>query len=121
MRYVTNCPISFKGDRIEKGVEIEVTAEDVERLGGDISPAAGAPVEEAPEVEPAIEEMTYDQLKAKAKALELSQAGSKADLVERITLHLQGDAGGDASDDQGNGGDGNQGGEGGNASDDQGN
>lgn len=90
MRYVTNCPISLKGDRVEAGVEIEVSMEDAARLGADISPAAGQTVAEERAEPVPVTEMSYDQLKAQAKELELSQAGSKADLIERITLHLQG-------------------------------
>ena len=91
MLYRTKVPLGIKGERVEKGVEIELSEEDFNRFDpNDFEPVAGAPVEAAPEPEPEIKAMTVAQLKAKAEELELATSGSKADLVERITLHLQG-------------------------------
>jgi hypothetical protein len=101
-RYRTNVALSLKGDRIERGAEIELSAEEVAQLDpADISPvdAAPAPSEEAPAEVP-LEEMSQAQLKARAKELGLSQSGSNADLRERIMLHLAGNAD-DQSDEEG--------------------
>ncbi len=100
MLYKTLCAILHKGDRVEKGKVIDLTAEDVKRLDpSEISPVAD--VEVAPviaEPEKPLEEMTAAELKDKAAALELSTSGTKADLLERITLHLAG--GEEASDEE---------------------
>lgn len=89
MLYITNVAISFKGSRVDPGTILEMTSEDAFRLAGDVSPYGGAPeVEEVVVDNTPIEEMSTDQLKAKAKELGLKATGSKADLTERITLHL---------------------------------
>jgi hypothetical protein len=91
MRYQTTCPISLKGDRIEAGVEIELSPEEAANFGPDLAPVEAAPAEEAkPEAPKPIEEMSLDELKARAKELGLKATGSKADLAERIALKLQG-------------------------------
>jgi hypothetical protein len=89
MLFITNVAIIFKGDRFEKNTPIEMTADEAARFGDDLI-ADGGVVEEVVEVvdDTPIEEMSVDQLKAKAKALGLKATGSKADLLERITLHL---------------------------------
>lgn len=89
MRYLTTCPITFMGSRVEKGAFIDTTPEDAARYGGDLVPAPEeAPVVEAePEPEVAVADMNLKQLQAKAKELGLSDKGSKADLLERINLH----------------------------------
>jgi len=95
MQYTTNCGIVFKGDRIRKGGIIEMTDEEAAVLDpADISPVGGEQAATAAEEqwdETPIEEMSQAQLKARAKELGLKQAGSVADLRERITLHLTGD------------------------------
>jgi hypothetical protein len=90
MRYITNAAVVFKGDRIGRGVEIELTPADAAILGSDVAPVGAQPVEEAaPELASIpLEEMSFSQLKDRAKELGLSATGSKADLQERITLHL---------------------------------
>jgi hypothetical protein len=91
MLYVTTCAITLKGDRVGRGVTVELTPEEAARFGGDLMPIGGTPAPApAPEPEKAIEEMSKNELKAKAKALGLKDTGSIADLVERITLHLAG-------------------------------
>lgn len=91
MLYKANVTLFVKSDYIERGQEVELTEEEVARFDpADISPVDHTPP--APEPEPVvvpIEEMTHDQLKAKAKELGLSAGGSKADILERITLHLE--------------------------------
>lgn len=92
--YRTAVALSIKGDRVEPGTEIELTAEDAAMFDpADIvlvsETESDEPEEEEEEAEVALSEMNHAQLKAKAEELGLSKAGSKADLEERITLHLQ--------------------------------
>ncbi len=93
-RFLTQVALSIKGDRIEKGSEIELTAEEVAAF----DPADIVPVSEIAEETPAdgpeiaLEEMTSAQLKARAKELGLSGAGSAADIRERIQLSLDREA-----------------------------
>lgn len=93
MRYITNCALQIRGDRVEKGSEIELSeAEAVAFDPADITAVDAIP---EPEEEPAVSdtplaEMSADQLKAYAKELGLKASGSKADLQERIVLHLEG-------------------------------
>lgn len=90
-RFITKVALSIKGDRTEKGVEVELTTEEVAAFDpADLAPVS--PVEEekpaeAPKV--ALEDMAHAQLKAKAKEFGLSTAGSVADLRERIALAFQ--------------------------------
>jgi hypothetical protein len=90
MRYLTNAALIVKGDRVGRGVEIELTPDEAAVFGTDISPVEPAqPVEPAPELSSIpLDEMSMAQLKERAKELGLSASGSKADLLERITLHL---------------------------------
>lgn len=88
MLYKTTCPLAIKGSRVEKGTEVELSKEELASIDpADITLVVD--VVEVPEVivEVAIEEMDIDQLKAKAKTLGLKSTGSKADLIERITLN----------------------------------
>lgn len=92
MLYLTNVALQIMGDRVEKGTEIELSEKEAKRFDpADITPVSA--IEEEPEEvetpEVPIEEMTAEQLKAKAKELDLKTGGSKADLIERITLHLE--------------------------------
>lgn len=91
MLYKTNCPISFMGSRVERGVEIELTKEYAKSLGDDVSLVSDQVEEEeaADDEMVAVADMTQAQLKAEAKKLGLKTTGSNADLIERITLHLQ--------------------------------
>ena len=85
-------PISLHGSRVEAGEEVEVTAEEFANLRDVLTPVDGVvpetPSEEGGEEKP-FNEMTLDELRRKAEELGLSKGGSKADLVERITLHQQ--------------------------------
>lgn len=100
---MTNVALAVKGDRIEKGTEIELTLEEAANFDpADITPVEAVVAEpKEEEVQVSIEEMTLDQLKAKAASLGLSTSGTKADLRERIELHLAGNA--DQSDEDGQG------------------
>ena len=93
MLYQAIVPLIVKGDHIRKGEQIELSAEEAKQFDpADITPVSAVPdeEEEQEDAEPsALAEMSYQQLKEKAKELGLSQAGSRADLFERITLHLQ--------------------------------
>lgn len=87
--YRTNVALSIKGDRVEKNTEIELSTEDAAMYDpADLVRVDG--VEEAPvPEEPSIDDpkdMSLAQLRERAGALGLSTAGSKADLIERITL-----------------------------------
>jgi hypothetical protein len=92
MLYRTNVALTIKGDRVVAGSEIELNEQQVQRFDpADITPVSAIPAPD-PEIALAdipLEEMTYEQLKARAKELDLSASGSKADILERITLHLQ--------------------------------
>ena len=90
MRYEALRPLAVNGDYIAKGGEVELTDEEAKRFDpADLSPVDTAPVVPAePGPEKPVEEMNANELKAKAKELGLSTAGSKAALLERIQLHL---------------------------------
>lgn len=88
-KYKTLCAIAY-GGRIEKGSIVE--------LPDDVAKAYGAgyvePVDDTAEVdhvvaEKAIDDMSLLELRAKAEELGLKTAGSKADLIERLTLHTE--------------------------------
>ena len=87
MQYVTKCAILIKGDRIPRGATVELDAELAKIHGDEIVPVAGKTPEPAPEPEKAIEDMSVQELKEKAISLGLKGTGSKADLIERLTLH----------------------------------
>ena len=91
MLYRTNVALQVRGDRVEKNREIELTADEAARFDpSDITAVDAIPApEEASEPVP-LEDMTLAQLKERAKELGLSAAGSKADIDERIRLHLDG-------------------------------
>src|SRR5689334_21326561 len=92
MRYVTNVALSIHGSRVEKQTEIELTDEQAANFGpADLSPVDKASTGEEPApADVAVEDMTADQLKAKAKELGLASTGTKAAILERIQLHLEG-------------------------------
>ncbi|TFH72394.1 hypothetical protein E3V39_12500 [Gammaproteobacteria bacterium LSUCC0112] len=90
MIYQTTCGIIFKGDRVKKGVQLDLTKEEAAHLGTDVVPFATVEAKEEVKVEPKeVSEMTHAELKAYAEELGLSKAGSKADLEERIKLSLE--------------------------------
>lgn len=91
MQYVTNCAVIFKGDRVGKGVIVDMQAEEAAAYGDQLSPVGATPtVEVANEPEKALDEMSAAELKEKAAALGLKTTGSKADLLDRISLALSG-------------------------------
>lgn len=88
-KYKTLCAIAY-GGRIEKGSIVE--------LPDDVAKAYGEgyvePVDDTAEVDhvvadKAIDDMSLLELRAKAEELGLKTAGSKADLIERLTLHTE--------------------------------
>lgn len=106
--YRTNAALAIKGDRIERGEEIQLSEKEAARYGDDLTPVEAIPEEPAKEPEKPIEEMSYAELKAKAKELGLSASGTMADILERIQLHqaeaddsTSGNTGEDASDTEG--------------------
>lgn len=87
--YVTLCALIIKGSRVERGTKVELDEVEAERLVDDVVEVAvetvSTPVIEQPEK--SLEELTVAELKEKAGALGLDTKGTKADLVERISLH----------------------------------
>ena len=92
MQYRTTCAVLIKGDRVEPGTVVELEPEKAKNYGSDLVPlTAEAEVQEPePEPEKPLDEMTADELRTKAEELGLSKSGTKADLLERIALHLEG-------------------------------
>lgn len=91
MLYRTKVALAIRGDRIEKGKEIDLTAEEAAQLDPeDIEAVSDAPQDVEEESEPiALDDMTLAQLREEAKELGLSTEGTKAAILERIKLHLQ--------------------------------
>lgn len=91
MLYRTNVALGINGDRVEKGTEIELSREEAAQYHpDDLSPVSGQVQEPEPEPDNTpIEDMSRTQLQAKAGELGLSKAGSNADLIDRINLHLE--------------------------------
>jgi hypothetical protein len=89
MQYLTTCAVLIKGDRVVKGTIVELDPEEAKRYGSDLEPVKEVAKVQEPEPTPEkpLDEMTADELRAKAGELGLSKSGSKADLIERITLH----------------------------------
>lgn len=101
-RFITNVALSIRGERVEKGTEVELSNQDWPHFDPrDITPLDDV-IEEAPAsaVETPIEEMSHAELKERAKELGLSATGSKADLQERISLHLAASADADPAEGQ---------------------
>lgn len=90
-KYKVLHPIAYSGRR-ERGQVVEIPDADAASYlkPGLVEPYEGnaEPVNEPAEAP--LEEMTAEELKAKAKELGLPTSGSKADLKERIELHLAG-------------------------------
>lgn len=90
MLYKTTCPISYKGSRVERGVELDISPKEAANYAGDLVLADDTNVEEEKVAEPKeLQDMSNKELVARAKELGLKTTGSNSDLVERITLHLQ--------------------------------
>lgn len=90
MLYKANVALILKGDYKKKGEEFELSADEVKQFDpADIIAVSAIPPEPEPEPEPdvPVDEMSFDQLKAKAKELGLSASGTKADILERIKLN----------------------------------
>lgn len=81
-------PIGFGGRR-EKGEILELTQAEAENFGADYVQEVGTAPKVSAGDETPIEKMKLAELREKAEKLGLDTEGSKADLVERITLHLQ--------------------------------
>ena len=83
-------PIGY-GSRHEKGAILTMPVVDAEAIGTEyLMEATGTPAEKTSAHKKAVSKMSIAELRAYAKELELDTEGSKADLVERITLHLEG-------------------------------
>lgn len=82
-------PIGFGGRR-EKGEILNLTEAEAKNFGDEYVKEVGSSevVKKTVEKKP-VDKMTLKELQAFAKELELDVSGSKADLVERITLHLE--------------------------------
>lgn len=92
MQYKTTCAILIKGDRVEKGKIVDISSEMAKNLGDDVELVeAETKAEPVATPEKPLDDMSHDELKAKAEALGLKKSGSIADLRERITLHLEGE------------------------------
>jgi hypothetical protein len=89
MKYKTTCAISFKGDRVRQGTILEMEPAVAAAYATSVTPFETEPAPQPVEEEKAIEDMTVAELKVKAGELGLATSGSKADLIERITLHKQ--------------------------------
>lgn len=87
-KYITQCALSIKGTRVEKGQEIELNDDFAKGLGADLIKVGSEVVIETPvkAEEMATEELSLADLKKKAEELGLSTRGTKADLIERISL-----------------------------------
>ena len=92
MQYLTTCAVLIKGDRVVKGTVVELEPAVAENYGGDLVAVNAIKEAPAPKATPKkpLEEMTADELRSMAEGLGLSKSGSKADLQERIVLHLEG-------------------------------
>lgn len=95
-KYKVLHPIALSGRR-ERGDIVEISDSQAPSYVGpglvEEYTGEAEPVNEPAEVP--LEEMDAAQLKERAKELGLPVSGSKADLLERITLHLEGDEEGD--------------------------
>lgn len=91
MLYRANNPLIVKGDAYKRGQEVELSTEEAQQFDpADLTAVDAIPEEKPAEPEPEVplDEMNLEQLKAKADELGLSKSGSKADILERINLHL---------------------------------
>ena len=90
MQFKATSAFILRGDRIRKGAVVDLTEEEAQVHAGEVKSLEAPAPEPEPQPEKALDEMTAAELKAKAAELGLSTTGSKADLVERITLHQDG-------------------------------
>ena len=79
------------GGRIERGDTIMLTESQAKNFGSHYVVEAGKAPTEEEEVQEDLEldEMSHAQLKEKAVELGLARSGSKAEILERIELHLE--------------------------------
>lgn len=93
--YIALKAVIVKGTRVEKGSTIEVDDAYAKNIGVDYlklekvvkveeETKAKAEIEEEENID--LDEMSFDDLKDKAKSLGLSTSGKKADVLERIKL-----------------------------------
>lgn len=79
-----------KGAKASDAVGANSDPEATQTLSGDPAESGDAASDDSQDDgEPSLEEMSGDELKAKAKEMGLAVSGSKADLIERITLAEQ--------------------------------
>ena len=82
-------PIGY-GGRQEKGTVLSMPVADAEAIGTEyLVESQEAPTKKASSPKKEVSKMSIAELRAYAEELELDTDGSKADLVERITLHLE--------------------------------
>lgn len=85
-------PIGY-GGRQEKGTILSMDVDTANAFGKEyvveVDSAEGAVVASA-KVEIPLEKMKLKELQLKAKELKLDASGTKPDLIERISLHLEG-------------------------------
>ena len=84
-KFKVQYPVAYGGRR-EKGEILELTEEQASRLGDAVSPVESEVTAPEEVEEKDLDEMSADELKEKAIELELPTSGTKADLIERITL-----------------------------------
>jgi hypothetical protein len=91
MRYVALNALSYKGTRIERGEVIDIDSELAASIGSDsLTPfVEEVKVEEPKAEDPNFTEMNKQELVELADSLGLKSSGTKADLIERLTLHYQ--------------------------------
>lgn len=92
--YKTTRAILYKGSRFEKKQIVDIPKEEAERYGDGLVPyiaETAAVSDEAEAEEQPVDDLSYEELKAKAEELGLKKSGSAADLRERIALALAGD------------------------------
>lgn len=89
MKYIAQAALIVKGDRVEKGAEIELSEVEAQSFVDVLTPAVSAPkaekVVEGPEK--ALADLSLSELQEEAKSLGLSTSGRKSDLVERIEIY----------------------------------
>jgi len=86
--YKAECAFSNQGTRVEKNETLELDENFAKGLGVDVSEVIDS-VEKKEEVQTEsapIGDFSLSELRAKADELGLSKGGSKADLIERISL-----------------------------------
>lgn len=91
MRYTALNALSYKGTRVERGEVIDIDPELAASIGSDsLKPFEEEKIVEEPKVEnPNLSVMSKQELVELADSLGLKSSGTKADLVERLTLHYQ--------------------------------